>query len=48
MSAHCLTRHAALVVRRLRKAGLHAQARAVAFDLRREIGAAQLRKAVAS
>jgi hypothetical protein len=47
MSAHSLRSHAAQVIRRLRKAGLRTQARNVAFDLQREIGAAQLRRSVA-
>lgn len=48
MSAHCLIRHTACIVRRLRAAGKHEEARTAAFEGRREIGAAQLRKAVAS
>lgn len=47
MSAHCLIRHAALVVRRLRTAGHHKAARTAAFEARREIGASLLRRSVA-
>lgn len=46
MSANILRSHAALVVRRLRKAGHHAAARAAAWEARLEIGAAALRGCV--
>jgi hypothetical protein len=47
MSSICMIRQAAATVRHLRRVGLHAQARTVAFEARRAIGAAALRRSVA-